>query len=385
MRWIATCGRGLEEILAGELAGLGIAAAARETGGVAFDGGWREGLLASWRLSTANRVLIEIASWPAGDDDALYRGARRFVEGLEADRAAPLSWIELFAVDRSFAIEATASGSKVRDTRWIAMKVKDAIVDGQRVRFGTRADVDRRDPASSFRLRLHKDRATLLVDASGEPLDRRGYRATSTAAPLRENLAAACLLASGWIGRGPVVDPMCGSGTFLAEAGAIALGLAPNRLREHWAFERLPGFDRRLWSEVRAVPLPAPDPGVRLFGVDRAGEAMIASRANLERAGLLDRATLVAGDAFEWEPPEGPGLLAVNPPHGERMLDDRDEWKRLGDLLKKRYAGWKAVVFAGGESQGKFLGLKPSKRISTWSGPLAVKILVFDLWSGSAA
>ena len=385
MRWIATCARGLEEILAGELDALGVPVAARETGGVTFDGGWREGLLASWRLSTVNRVLIEIASWPAADDEALYRGARAFIESLEPDRAAPLSWIELFAVDRSFAIEATASGSKVRDTRWIAMKVKDAIVDGQRVRFGARADVDRRDPASSLRVRLHRDRATLLVDTSGDPLDRRGYRATSTAAPLRENLAAACLLASGWNGQGPVVDPMCGSGTFLAEAGANALGLAPNRLRSRWAFERLPGFERALWDEVRALPIPASDSGVRLFGVDRAGEAMVASRDNLERAGLLDRAALVAGDAFAWEPPPGPGLLAVNPPHGERMLDDREEWKKLGDLLKKRYSGWKAVVFAGGSSQGKYIGLKPSRRISTWAGPLPVKILVFDLWSGPGA
>jgi putative N6-adenine-specific DNA methylase len=384
VRWIATCARGLEELLAEELSALGLAPSPPEMGGVGFHGGWREGLRANWRLTAANRVLVEIASWPAATDDELYRGARAIVDRLEPMRsggdAAALPLIELFSFDRTFSIQATSTASKIRDTRWIAMKVKDAIVDGQRARFGARSDVDREDPDTALRLRLRKDRATLLVDTSGEPLDRRGYRVTSTAAPLRENLAAACLLASSWNGAGPVVDPMCGSGTFLAEAGALALGLAPNRLRERWAFEKLPGFELRTWDEVRADAIAAPGTDVRLVGVDLAGEAMVASRRNLERAGLLDQATLVAGDAFAYEPPQGPGLLAVNPPHGERMLDDREAWKKLGDLLKQRYSGWKAVVFAGGESQGKFLGLKPSRRVSTWAGPLPVKILVFDLW-----
>jgi putative N6-adenine-specific DNA methylase len=260
------------------------------------------------------------------------------------------------------------------------MKTKDALVDAQRDRWGRRANVARELPDNPFRLRLHRDRATLLLDTSGEPLDHRGYRAVSTAAPLRETLAAACLLASGWNGRGPVVDPMCGSGTFLAEAGAISLGLAPNRLRTDWALERLPDFDPEVWQGERREPLPAPDPEVRLIGVDRAGEAMVASRRNLEAAGLLDRTTLVAGDAFEFDPPPGPGLVAINPPHGERMIDASADWKRIGDLLKQRYAGWKAVVFAGGESLGKHLGLRPTRRIPTWNGPLQARILVFDLW-----
>lgn len=380
MRWIATCARGLEEILSAELAALGISAAGSDTGGVSFDGDWRSGLRANWRLRAANRVLIELASWPAASDDELYRGARDWVERSAPDEDAAFPLHALFSPDRTFAIQATATGSKIRDTRWIAMKTKDAIVDAQRAKWGKRADIERDSPDVAYRLRLHRDRATLLVDSSGEPLDRRGYRITSTAAPLRETLAAACLLASGWSGRGPVVDPMCGSGTFLAEAGALALGLAPNRLRTLWAFERLPGFSAALWDEVRAEPIPAPDRGVRLHGVDLAGEAMIAARRNLDAAGLMNHTTLSAGDAFDWEPPAGPGLVAINPPHGERMLDSPEAWKRLGDLLKKRYSGWKAVVFAGGPSRGKHLGLKPTRRIPTWNGPLEARILTFDLW-----
>lgn len=380
MRWVATCARGLEEIVAAELVGCGLAVGASETGGVVFDGGWREGMRANRLLRAANRVVIELAGWPAATDDELYRGARALVESAGDGHSDELSLAALFHPDRTFALQATSSASRIRDTRWAALKVKDAIVDAQRQRWGRRSNVERSSPDVALRLRLLRDRATLLVDSSGDPLDRRGYRRVSTAAPLRESLAAACLLAAGWNGRGPVVDPMCGAGTFLAEAGAIALGLAPNRLRELWAFERLPGFEPELWKSVDAEPIAAPDPRVRLYGVDQAGEARIATARNLEAAGLASRAVIATGDAFDFEPPPGPGLLAVNPPHGERILDSPESWRRLGDLLKQRYAGWKAVVFAGGASRGKFLGLKPTRRIPTWNGPLEARILVFDLW-----
>ncbi len=385
MRWIATCGRGLESLLELELAGIGLPAKERETGGVAFDGTFADGLRANWRLRTANRVLVELASWPAADNDQLYAGARALVEKapeayLKRDGGATLPLAELFSPDRTFAIQATSSHSAIRDTRWIAMKVKDGIVDAQRERFQARSDIERSSPDVALRLRLFCDRATLLLDASGEPLDRRGYRVASTAAPLREQLAAAALLASGWNGRGPVVDLMCGSGTFLAEAGAIAMGLAPNRLRNLWAFERLPGFDRELWRSIRDEPIPTPDPAVRMIGVDLARAAIIAAQRNLAAAGLLGQTDFVEGDAFAFEPPPGPGLVVANPPHGERLVDSPELWKALGDTLKQRFRGWKAVIFAGGDSQGKLLGLKPTRRIPVWNGPLEARVLVLDLW-----
>ncbi len=385
MRWIATCGRGLEALLATELGGLGVSPTAQETGGVVFDGSFADGLRANWRLRTANRVLVELGSWPAEDSDRLYSGARRLVESapdayLKRDGGATLPLTELFSPDRTFSIQATSSHSEIRDTRWIAMKVKDGIVDAQRERFQARSDIERSSPDVALRLRLFRDRATLLLDTSGEPLDRRGYRVTSTVAPLREQLAAAALLASGWNGRGPVVDLMCGSGTFLAEAGAIALGLAPNRLRNLWAFERLPGFDSALWRAIREEPIPAPDPALRMIGIDHAGEAMVASQRNLAAAGLLGHTDLVQCDAFVFDPPAGPGLVVANPPHGERMADSPELWKALGDTLKKKYRGWKAVLFAGGATQGKLLGLKPTRRIPVWNGPLEARVLVVDLW-----
>ncbi len=378
---VATCVLGLEEILEGELRAMGARDPERQKGAVAFTGDWRDCWRANWRLRTANRVLVEVASWEARDGAAIAAGARALVSG----RAGPRLWrggldaAALFHPDRTFAVQATAAASEVRDTRWAAMSLKDGLVDGQRDRWGRRADVDREDPDLRLRLRLHRDRATLLLDSSGEPLDRRGYRAVTTAAPVREQLAAACVLASGWDGRGPVVDPMCGSGTLLIEAAWMALGWAPGRLRRHWAFERLPGYDPVAFTAVLQEPLLVPGPDVRVYGNDLSAEALDAARANLEQANLLDRAVLTRGDAAAFQPPPGPGLLVVNPPHGERLDTDAGRWRALGDLLKQRYKGWKAAVLTG-EDRGKQIGLRPRRRIPVMNGPIEGRILVFDLY-----
>ena len=384
MRLVATCVLGLEEILEGELSALGAAEIEREKGAVAFSGSWQDCWRANWRLRTANRVLVELGSWEGRDGGELAAGARALVSGRlpgRKDRAAAgIDPAVLLYPDRSFSIQATCTGSQIRDSRWAALSVKDGIVDGQRDRWGRRASIDRADPEVHLRLRLHRDRATLLLDTSGEPLDRRGYRAVTSGAPLREQLAAACVLASGWDGSGPVVDPMCGSGTLLVEAAWIALGRSPGCLREAWAFERLPGFDRGAFDAIRGEPLPAPGPGVHLWGNDRSAEALGAARVNLERAGLLSRATLSRGDAAQIQPPEGPGLVVVNPPHGERLGADAPGWRAVGDLLKQRFKGWRAVVLAGGEDRGKHIGLRPRRRMPVMNGPLEARILLFDLF-----
>ena len=375
---VATCALGFEELLADELRTLGVGRIGPAKGAVTFAGSREDVLRANWRLRTANRVLAELGRWDGSDGDALAAGAERIVE---SDR----SWdgvtaAQLFHPRRSFVVRATSSASQIRDRRWIALRVKDGIVDAQRRRWGERAAVDKRDPDLHLRLWLHQDRATLLLDTSGESLDHRGYRLDHGAAPVREHLAAACVLAAGWDGGGPVVDPMCGSGTLLAEAGAIALGLASGRVRSAWAFESLPGFDRAAWDRVRREPIPGESAEVRLYGVDRDPDAVRAARANLERAGLADRAALEVADAYSWEPPPGPGLLVVNPAYGERLAENREQWPRLGDLMKQRYTGWRAAVLAGGEGLGKHIGLRPKRRLPVRNGPLDARILVFDLY-----
>lgn len=383
LRLIATCVLGLEEILESELRALRATGIAAEKGAVTFSGTWEDCWRANWRLRTANRVLVELGSWDGPDGASLAAGARSLIAARGPERRGRGPAIDLAALfhpDRSFAIQATCTASTIRDARWVALSVKDGLVDGQRDRWGRRSSVDRERPDLHLRVRLHRDHASLLLDTSGEPLDRRGYRAVTAAAPVREQLAAACILASGWDGRGPVVDPMCGSGTLLAEAAWIALGRAPGHLREEWAFERLPGFDPTAFAAIRREPLPVPGPDVLLVGNDVSAEALRAARANLDKAGVLDHATLTRGDAFALEPPPGPGLVVVNPPHGERIGTDTEQWRALGDLLKQRFKGWKAAVLAGGPDRGKHIGLRPRRRIPVMNGPLEGRILLFDLF-----
>lgn len=385
---IATCGLGLEELLGQELATLGARDVRQQRGAVTFRGEWELCWRANWRLRTANRVLVELGRWPGADGAALAAGARRLItgsgRGRRGDRGIDAG--RLFDPRRTFSIRATTSASQVRDSRWAALTVKDGLVDGQRDRYGRRSSIDRDSPDLPLRLRLHHDQATLTLDTSGESLDRRGYRQVTSRAPMREQLAAACVLASGWDGRGPVVDPMCGSGTLLAEAAFYALGWAPGKLRAArrgapgWAFERFEGFDRRAFDAIRAEPIPAPGRDVELYGVDRSSQALDACRANLTLAGLDDRARVRRGDAFDFTPPAGPGLVLVNPAYGERLAAEPGQWKRLGDLLKQRYAPWRAVVLAGGETQGKPIGLKPSRRLPVRNGPLEARILVFEIY-----
>jgi 23S rRNA (guanine2445-N2)-methyltransferase len=382
---VATCGRGLEEILDGELAALGVAGRERQSGAVTFQGDWEDCWRANWRLRTANRVLVELGRFPAADGPGLAAGARALVAG-RTGRAArqhrgALDPGALLHPDRSFALHATVGDSAVRDPRWAALSVKDGLVDGQRERYGRRANVDRQDPDLPLRLRLQGVEAALLLDTSGEPLDHRGYRVAGSAAPVREQLAAACVLVSGWEGRGPVADPLCGSGTLLIEAAWIALGRAPGALRERWAFERLPGFDAAAFARVRREPLPAPGRSVHLYGNDLSPAALRAARANLDCAALSGRATLTRGDFRDFAPPAGEtGLVLANPPYGERVREEEDQWRALGDLLKRRFKGWRAAVLAGGPSRGKGIGLRPRRRIPVWNGPIEARILLFDLF-----
>jgi len=381
LRLIATCALGLECILETELRSLGFAEVRRERSAVSFSGRWIDVYRANWRLRSANRVLVELGAWDGADGDALAAGAAEMV--TSARRWDGLSAGELFEPQRSFAIRATTSHSQIRDRRWVAVRVKDGIVDAQRRRYRKRATVDRNDPDVQLRVWLHRDRATLLLDTSGDSLDRRGYRVAAGPAPVREQVAAACVLAAAWDGQGPVVDPMCGGGTLLAEAGAYALGLAPGRLRESWGFERLPGFQAGVWRAVRNEPLPMPPAAggdVQLLGIDEDSEAVRAARANLRRAELDSFARVDVGDAFAFEPPPGPGLLLINPPFGERLDQMQDQWPRIGDLMKQRYQGYRAVILAGDPDKGKHIGLKPRQRTPIRLGPLDAKILTFEIY-----
>lgn len=371
MKCVATCAKGLEPLLAQELKALGAHPDSEdEIGAVTFTGTW----LLVWKcnlwLRTANRVLVEVGKWKGSRKERLYGGFRKLLKHWPD---------ELFHPRSTFAIHASSAASEMQNTQQIALVCKDALVDHQRDKWGVRADVDRDDPDLRLRVRIYRNQATLLLDTSGESLDRRGYRRATTIAPMRETLAAACVLAADWNGKGPVVDLMCGSGTLLAEAGRIALGLRPSAKDRHYAFERLPSFVPEAYQELLPQKV---EKKVRLYGGDIRPQALDATQENLQAARVENFLQLQESDAFDAIPPRGPGLLLLNPPHGERLDEEEGLRGDLGELFRRHYAGWKVVVLSGGVSPSRGWGMRPVRNMAVYNGNLHARILVFEPQAG---
>ena len=332
---VATCAKGLEDLLRDEI-GRG----RQGVGAVTFEGDWEDVDHFNRWLRTANRLLVEVGGWRASRREDLYQGAFRTV--LKTD------WLD---PEKTFSLHATSSASNLSGSG-VMLAVKDAIVDAQRKRWGRRSSIDRQDPDLPLRLRLHRNRATLLLDTSGEALDRRGYRLVSTQAPCRENLAAAMvLLADVDPDTDLVVDPMCGSGTLLAEAGAVLGRLPSQRLRY-------------------GMTGPMPE-GLRQVGGDIHRPSIVAARKNLAAAGF-DEARLAVRDAFTWQPPAGPGLLLLNPPYGERL----ERMEADLDSLLDRYQGYTAALLLPPDLRLRRI---PRANLEVRNGPLEARIVVFDL------
>lgn len=374
---VATCGAGVETLLAGELETLGLRAVEPARGAVSFVGTWHDCWRVNLHLRTANRVLVEVGTFRAETDEDLYPAAKALFDRDPLLGDVPFS--EIAHPKRSLAITASSRASRIQDVRWLALKVKDALVDSQRDRFGRRGDVARRGADVPLRVFLRRNLATVLLDTSGRPLDHRGYRLESTTAPVREQLAAACFLAADYDGDGPIFDPMCGSGTLLIESSWALDGGVPGRLRRTWVFERWPSLVRAELKELMEAA-QAFAPTTPLIGADSDAEAVAAARVNLEAAGVADVARVRRGNALAEPPPADSGLLIVNPAYGKRLTSSPEFWPQLGDLLKQHYTGWRAVVLAGDDDQGKHIGLRARRRLKVWNGSIEARILVFDLF-----
>jgi putative N6-adenine-specific DNA methylase len=265
--------------------------------------------------------------------------------------------------------------------------VKDAVCDRFRADTGRRPDVDTRAPAVRIHAFLDARTVTFYLDTSGEPLWKRGWRGDTGDAPLRENLAAGIVRLSGWSGDEPFLDPMCGSGTIVLEAAALALGIAPGS-RRRFGFENLAGFDAPLLGRLREEARAAEQPRrrVAIFGADKAGSEVARARAAIEAAGLVDAIQLKQANALELPPPAPHGVLVANPPYGVRVGDE-DEldafYPKLGDALKARYAGWRCYFLTADLRLAKLIGLKASKRTPLYNGPLECRLFEFKIVAGS--
>lgn len=371
--FFATTAKGVEEVLAAELVRLGAPGVAIESGGVRFGGGLEAAYRANLWLRTASRVLMPLAEFACETPQQLYDGVRT------------IEWTRFINPEMTLAVDCNLRDSLLTHSGFVALKTKDAIVDELRDRLGSRPNVDTKDPDLRINVRLFRNRCTVSLDCSGMPLDRRGYRLDRHEAPLKENLAAALVELSGWDGSVPLLDPMCGTGTIAIEAALKALRIPPGLLRAGFGFQRWLGFDRALWDrlvqEARQgilTALPAP-----VLGSDISHSAIAMAHENARRAGVGELISLGRSEIAEFAPPPGPGVLIFNPPYGKRLGEEealKPLYKEIGDVLKQRCKGYTAYLFTGNLELAKFVGLKASRRIVLYNGPIECRLLKYEMY-----
>ena len=376
--FFAPCPRGLEPLLLEDLVAAGATDPVAVPGGTTFSGSFETCYRVNLESRIASRVLWRIAEGAYRSEDDVYRLAHA------------IDWPSLFEVERTLRVYVTAIKSPLRSLEFITLKVKDAICDRFRDSCGRRPNVDTAAPQVRPHLFLTADRATLYLDTSGEPLWARGHKIAKIEAPVKENLAAGILRLIGWQPGVPLIDPMCGSGTFLLEAAQISLGDAPGLSREpgEFGFERLNNFDAGLWRGlIRAAAekrLSAPD-ALPLWGTDISADAVARTHQNLAYAGLDKLVTVGQSDILMLAAPAPQGVLVANPPYGERLGDGQELaafYPRLGDALKRNFAGWQCWFFSADTALPKLIGLQTKRRIPLFNGALDCRLYLFPMVAG---
>jgi putative N6-adenine-specific DNA methylase len=373
--YFAICPRGLEELLLAELAAVGASELKAIHGGVHFSGDWSVCYKANLESRLATRILRHVVKSPYRNEEDIYHLAVRQL------------WPNHFKVSRTFRVVTTAIKCPLRSLDFVTLRVKDAVCDRFREDCGERPNVETRNPDVSVHVFLTENECTLYVDTTGQPLWQRGFRKASVAAPLKENLAAGILKISGWQPGMPLVDPMCGSGTFLLEAVQVALDRAPG-LDRGFSFEFLSSFDATLWAEIRnaaaARVKPAEPMDIRGYDID--DSAVRATLRNLQEAGFGGVVTVDRSDLLDTEPLTDHGIMITNPPYGER-IGEADElagfYPQLGSALKKNWAGWNCFFFTADLRLPKLVGLRPSRKTPLFNGPLECRLFEIRMVAGS--
>ncbi len=371
----------METILTDELQALGVNNIKATLAGVAFQGDLETAYRACLWSRTANRILLVLSSFEVKTQEDLYNGVQK------------IDWFEHINPEDSFAVSFSAKNSAaINNTHFGALKVKDAIVDQMRARFQTRPSINTEQPNIRINVYLNGENAQLSLDLSGESLHRRGYRDVSIKAPMKENLAAAMLLRSGWPQiakqQGSLIDPMCGSGTLLLEGAMIAADYAPGLLRDYFGFTGWKKHDAQCWKKLRAEAEQRKKIGLEklpvIVGFDQNRHTVNTALAHIANAGLQNKIHVERRDIEDAEPAESwkPGLLICNPPYGERLGDEQETaelYKKFGESLKAHFIGWKAAMIISNPELGFRLGLRSQKPITLFNGALECKLLRLDI------
>lgn len=374
LNMLAKCPSGLEGVLASELEMLGGENISILNRAVAFEGDKRLLYAANYHCRTALRILVPIKQFSILTEQDLYTAVKS------------VKWEDYFSADQTFAFDSTVNQSVFTHSHYVSQRAKDAIADRFREKTGKRPSVDTENPDFKINIHLSRNELNLSFDSSGDSLHKRGYHISNAEAPLSEVLAAGMILLSGWDGHSTFIDPMCGSGTLLTEAAMIAMNLPAGYFRQEFGFMRWKDFNKPLWEDVLDESLEEQtDIEAEILGSDMSAQNLRSAEANLKQARLHKDVRLSVSKFQDVVPPEGPGTLVTNPPYGERIqVDDIIElYRDLGNVLKRRFSGYKAWVISSDLRAVKMIGLKPMKKHVLFNGPLECRFVGFDLYDGS--
>lgn len=387
LQFYALCPRGVEDIACDELKTLGATNLQPQRGGVGFQASKENLYRIHLHSRLISRVLMPLKEFSAVTKEMLYSQASR------------LKWEDYLNPSKTFSVECIISKSgserdldqpvqtKLTHSHYVALKIKDAIVDRLRSKFGERPNVDTERPHIKVVAYLSGSRLTINLDATVKSLHERGYRQLHSGAPLKENLAAAIMGFSGWDGTVPLIDPMCGSGSLLIEGVMKALNRPPNLERTFFGFMGWPDFDAKLLDRLRmeAKAQIKTRLEVPVWGYDYDDRAILAAKKNAMYAGVNECIRFEKKALGNLERPEGfeKGVMVMNPPYGERLSELerlKPFYTRIGDTLKQKFKGWTGFIFTGNLELAKAVGLKTSKKIPLFNGPIECRLLKYDLY-----
>ncbi len=379
--YFVTVATGLEPVLEKELKSLGVEGIKAVGSGVYFTGSLEDAYRVCLWSRVANRVLLPLAEFPAGSPEELYSEIRK------------VDWSEHMDVDGTLAVDFFSANSNITHTQYGALKVKDAIVDQFREKEGVRPSVDRQTPSIRINVYVYRNKARLALDLAGMSLHRRGYRDSLSLAPLKENLAAALLLASDWPERAKrgesFCDPMCGSGTFLIEAVMMAADIAPQLKRAYFGFSGWKQHQSELWKSIREKARSRAEKGLaelkcEIRGSDKSTHVVELARANIERTGLKDNIQIAVGNIEQIHYPDSmsAGLAVINPPYGVRLEDSAGVgslYGSIGRCFKSHFGGWTVGIFTGSPDLVNRMRLKTETALKCSNGGIDCKLLIANV------
>ena len=375
-RIVITCAKGVPPFLKEEVLSLGLPVLSETVAGVETEGTMEDAMRLNLFLRTGQRVLLLLREIEARNADELYRGISR------------IAWEDYVSPEKYLCVTSAVDNPTIRDSRFANLKCKDAIVDRIMRKVGRRPDSGPERTGVVVDLYWKGDLCLVYLDTSGEPLYRRGYRKIPLHAPMQETLAAAVIQATGWKGRGNLVNPMCGSGTLAVEAALVALDMAPGLLRKNFGFMHLKGFNRPSWNKMRQEAKARVKKSFRgkLVATDIDPQAIRAAKQNAAAAGVDRLIEFSVGDYSDTPVPEGGGVVILNPEYGERMgkIEELKEvYRGIGDFFKKRCQGYTGYIFTGNLDLAKKVGLKARRRIPFFNSNIECRLLEYDLYEGS--